>query len=71
MYVTLSSKTVPLRKGTDGISPTTFSKEPDWAQIAGEDAEEKLRILRKQEKQLADIRRRLGVFKQLIQRAEQ
>ena len=71
MYVTLSSKTVPLRKGTDGISPTTFNKEPDWAQIAGEDAEAKLRILRKQEKQLADIRRRLAVFKQLMQRSEQ
>ena len=71
MYVTLSSKTVPLRKGTDGISPTTFSKEPEWSQIAGEDAEAKLRILRKQEKQLADIRRRLAVFKQLMQRSEQ
>lgn len=66
--IVLTSKAVPLQKATSSIARSSFSKEPIWAQIAGETAEEKLRLLRKQAKQLAAIAKHLSVLKTLNER---
>lgn len=68
MKVTMTSTTVPLLKSTDSISPTTFSEEPAWAQYAGEEAERRLRALRKAEKLVTNINLRLAALKQLLHR---
>ena len=66
--VVLSSKAIPLQKATNSIAPSSFAKEPVWAQIAGETAEEKLRFLRKQAKQVTAIAKHLSVLKTQVEK---
>lgn len=66
--IVLSSKAIPIQKATDSIAQSTFSNEPFWSQIAGETAEKKLCLLRKQAKQLATISKHLCVLRNQIER---
>ena len=67
MRVVILAQSIHIQKATDGIAPSAFDKEPDWAQFAGEATEKKLRPLRKQLKLIANISRQLAVLKKLRQ----
>lgn len=65
MRVVLASKYIRLNARTQSISMTAFKDEPAWAKVTGELTEQKLTVLRKQAKLLADISASVARYRRL------